>query len=75
MDVTKREDVEAFAEVTVKNYGQLDVFINNAGLMPLSPLVANKVDEWERMVDVNIKGCFMELTQRCRASRFRRAAI
>jgi NADP-dependent 3-hydroxy acid dehydrogenase YdfG len=56
VDVTKREDVEAFAEATVKNYGRLDVFINNAGLMPLSPLAANKVDEWERMVDVNIKG-------------------
>jgi NADP-dependent 3-hydroxy acid dehydrogenase YdfG len=56
VDVTKREDVEAFAEATVKNYGRLDVFINNAGVMPLSPLAANKVDEWERMVDVNIKG-------------------
>jgi NADP-dependent 3-hydroxy acid dehydrogenase YdfG len=56
VDVTKREDVEAFAEATIKNYGRLDVFISNAGLMPLSPLAANKVDEWERMVDVNIKG-------------------
>ena len=56
MDVTKRKQVEAFAEATVKNYGRLDVFINNAGLMPLSPLAANKVDEWEQMVDVNIKG-------------------
>jgi NADP-dependent 3-hydroxy acid dehydrogenase YdfG len=56
VDVTKREQVEAFAEATVKNYGRLAVFINNAGLMPLSPLAANKVDEWEQMVDVNIKG-------------------
>jgi NADP-dependent 3-hydroxy acid dehydrogenase YdfG len=56
VDVTKRKQVEAFAEATVKNYGRLDVFINNAGLMPLSPLEANKVDEWEQMVDVNIKG-------------------
>jgi NADP-dependent 3-hydroxy acid dehydrogenase YdfG len=56
VDVTKREEVEAFAEAAVKNYGRLDVFINNAGLMPLSPLAAIKVDEWERMVDVNIKG-------------------
>jgi NADP-dependent 3-hydroxy acid dehydrogenase YdfG len=56
VDVTKRDAVEAFAEATVKRYGRLDVFINNAGLMPLSPLAANKVDEWERMVDVNVKG-------------------
>jgi NADP-dependent 3-hydroxy acid dehydrogenase YdfG len=56
VDVTKRKELEAFAEATVKNYGRLDVFINNAGLMPLSPLAAIQVDEWERMIDVNIKG-------------------
>ena len=56
VDVTKRDEVEAFVEATVKKYGRLDVFINNAGLAPLSPLAANKVDEWERMVDVNVKG-------------------
>lgn len=49
VDVTKRDEVEAFVEAAVKKYGRLDVFINNAGLMPLSPLAANKVDEWERM--------------------------
>ena len=56
VDVTKRNEVEAFAEAAVQRFGRLDVFINNAGLMPLSPLAANKVEEWERMVDVNIKG-------------------
>ena len=56
VDVTKRDEVEAFAEAAVQRFGRLDVFINNAGLMPLSPLAANKVEEWERMVDVNIKG-------------------
>ncbi|MEL6501557.1 MAG: SDR family oxidoreductase, partial [Cyanobacteria bacterium J06623_1] len=55
-DVTDRAQVEALAKETKQAYGRLDVLINNAGLMPLSPLAANKVDEWEQMVDVNIKG-------------------
>jgi NADP-dependent 3-hydroxy acid dehydrogenase YdfG len=52
LDVTDRADMEAFA----REYGRLDVFINNAGVMPLSPLDALKVEEWDRMVDVNIRG-------------------
>jgi NADP-dependent 3-hydroxy acid dehydrogenase YdfG len=43
-------------QATKKAYGRVDVLINNAGLMPLSPLAATKVDEWEKMIDVNIKG-------------------
>lgn len=55
-DVTKREALKELVEATTKKYDRLDVLINNAGLMPLSPLDALKVDEWDRMVDVNIKG-------------------
>ncbi len=55
-DVTERNQLDALAMATRKAYGRVDVLINNAGLMPLSPLAALKVDEWERMVDVNIKG-------------------
>lgn len=55
-DVTRREDVEALAKATKDTYGRIDVLVNNAGLMPLSPLSERKVDEWEKMVDVNIKG-------------------
>ncbi|MGI8933668.1 MAG: SDR family oxidoreductase, partial [Phormidesmis sp.] len=55
-DVTDRSQVEALAKATHQAYGQIDVLVNNAGLMPLSPLAALKVDEWDKMIDVNIKG-------------------
>ena len=56
VDVTDKSQVEALAKATKDAYGKIDVLVNNAGLMPLSPLMASKVDEWETMVDVNIKG-------------------
>lgn len=55
-DVTDHSQVEALAEATHEAYGRIDVLINNAGLMPLSPLDQVKVDEWDKMIDVNIKG-------------------
>lgn len=55
-DVTDRTAVEALAQATLDAYGQIDVLVNNAGLMPLSPLAEAKVEEWEKMIDVNIKG-------------------
>ena len=55
-DVTDQSQVKALAKATKDAYGRIDVLVNNAGLMPLSPLAETKVDEWERMVDVNIKG-------------------
>ncbi|MGJ4961760.1 SDR family oxidoreductase [Bradyrhizobium sp. HKCCYLRH3061] len=56
LDVTDSTDVAAFAEAARALWGHVDVMINNAGIMPLSPMAAMKVDEWDRMVDVNIKG-------------------
>lgn len=56
LDVTDREQVKSFADLAVSEFGRLDVMINNAGVMPLSLLDALLVDEWDRMVDVNIKG-------------------
>ena len=56
LDVTRRVEVENFVKATVDAFGRIDVLINNAGLMPLAPLSAGNVDEWDRMIDVNIKG-------------------
>lgn len=56
LDVTRRDSVDAFIRATVQHYGRLDVLVNNAGVMPLSRMSDLKVDEWERMVDVNVKG-------------------
>jgi NADP-dependent 3-hydroxy acid dehydrogenase YdfG len=55
-DVSDRSQVEALAKSTEQAYGRIDVLVNNAGLMPLSPLDETKVEEWEKMIDVNIKG-------------------
>ena len=56
LDVTRRDSVAEFVHFARERFGRLDVIVNNAGVMPLSPLDALKVEEWERMVDVNIKG-------------------
>lgn len=55
-DVSQRDQVNALIEGAIKKFGRIDVLINNAGLMPLSFLDELKVDEWDRMIDVNIKG-------------------
>jgi NADP-dependent 3-hydroxy acid dehydrogenase YdfG len=55
-DVTKRDQVQRLVDSAVKAYTRVDVIVNNAGLMPQSRLELLKVDEWDRMVDVNIKG-------------------
>ncbi|WP_047546118.1 SDR family oxidoreductase [Psychroserpens sp. Hel_I_66] len=55
-DVTKSSDFKAVVEKAVKEYGTVNGLINNAGLMPLSYIEKLKTDEWEQMVDVNIKG-------------------
>ncbi|WP_341201007.1 SDR family oxidoreductase [Planomicrobium okeanokoites] len=55
-DVTSAEEMKKLAEATIEHFGQIDVLLNNAGLMPLSFMNKLKIDEWDRMVDVNIKG-------------------
>lgn len=56
LDVTDRADVAAFAEAARQTWGRVDVIVNNAGIMPLSLMASMKIDEWDRMIDVNIKG-------------------
>jgi len=56
LDVTSLADTQAFADFALKTFGRIDVIVNNAGVMPLSPLAELKIDEWNRMIDVNIRG-------------------
>src|SRR6202047_1260524 len=50
-DVTKRAEVEALIQGAVDGFGRVDVLINNAGIMPIAPIEALKVDEWDRQID------------------------
>lgn len=56
LDVTQKDDVQAFADFAIQQCGRIDVIINNAGIMPLSPMASLKVNEWDAMIDVNIRG-------------------
>jgi NADP-dependent 3-hydroxy acid dehydrogenase YdfG len=56
VDVTKRPEVEALIKGAVDSFGRVDVLVNNAGIMQIAPIQLLKVDEWERQIDVNIKG-------------------
>jgi NADP-dependent 3-hydroxy acid dehydrogenase YdfG len=55
-DVTRSAEVKALVDAAVTQYGRVDVMLNNAGLMPHSPLERLKIEDWDRMIDVNIKG-------------------
>ena len=55
-DVTHADQVQRLVDTAVQTYGRIDVMINNAGLMPHSPLERLKLDDWNQMIDVNLKG-------------------
>ncbi|EYT81190.1 MULTISPECIES: SDR family oxidoreductase [unclassified Streptomyces] len=56
LDVTDASATQAFVDAALDEYGRIDVVVNNAGVMPLSPLEALRTDEWDRMIDVNVRG-------------------
>lgn len=56
LDVTRLEEMQTIVDLAQTRYGRIDVILNNAGVMPLSPLESLRVDEWNRMIDVNIRG-------------------
>jgi NADP-dependent 3-hydroxy acid dehydrogenase YdfG len=55
-DVRRREDLTSLVKLALDRYDQLDILINNAGIMPVSPLDDLRVEDWENMIDINIKG-------------------
>lgn len=58
LDVTKMQNCTSFVDAAIQQWGSVDILVNNAGLMPLSFIKSLKIDEWDQMVDVNIKGVF-----------------
>jgi NADP-dependent 3-hydroxy acid dehydrogenase YdfG len=56
LDVTDRSDFEAFVAAAEERFGRIDVLVNNAGVMPLSPLASLQTEQWDWMIDVNIRG-------------------
>ncbi|MFD2370079.1 SDR family oxidoreductase [Brevibacillus sp. GCM10020057] len=56
LDVTDLDQMQDIVQLAVDQFGQVDAIVNNAGVMPLSPLAALKIEEWNRMIDVNIRG-------------------
>jgi NADP-dependent 3-hydroxy acid dehydrogenase YdfG len=56
LDVTKKNECNSFVDNVLKKWGTVDILVNNAGLMPLSFFKNLKIDEWDQMIDVNIKG-------------------
>lgn len=55
-DVTVQQQVQALADAAIAEFGRIDVMVNNSGLMAIAPMEQGRTDEWDRMIDINIKG-------------------
>ena len=55
-DIAKRDDVKKLINATLDTFGTIDILINNAGVMPVSPIELDRYQDWDNMVDINIKG-------------------
>lgn len=55
-DVTDDDQVESLAKLAIDKFGRIDVWVNNAGIMPQSILSEKKIDDWNNMIDINVKG-------------------
>lgn len=62
-DVSNTEEVKQLFEKTLETYGRVDVVVNNAGIMPLSPIASGDVDAFDRVINVNLRGTFLMLAQ------------
>jgi NADP-dependent 3-hydroxy acid dehydrogenase YdfG len=56
VDVVQKAQIDALVTNVMKDFGRIDVLVSNAGVMPLAPLSQRRIDEWDRMIDVNVKG-------------------
>ena len=61
-DVARQADVQALIDTAVQAFGRVDVLVNNAGYMAIAPLADTRVEEWDRMIDINIKGVLYGLS-------------
>ena len=55
-DVRKKDDVQQLATATLERFGQIDVIVNNAGILPMASMLRCRVEDWDNMIDTNIKG-------------------
>ena len=59
VDVSKKSDAEKMAKETVKKFGRIDILVNNAGIYPFKPFVQMEENDWDRVMDINLKGTFL----------------